>query len=175
MTTPWHPKNWEDICKRNAGRKKLHQRKRKERADRILRLLAAIEVAPELLESSYGWLSVTADTMKRSKATASRDFQLVRRIHNQFRRMFSRTFESKKDQILWSWDWSHYGFRTRESYQAGYSKAVGHFPFDTRATPTEDAFCGLGPDSWQSKMSYTHGLSTRQLIAGLKLINRYRR
>lgn len=63
--------------------KKLHQRKRKERADRIVRLLAAIEVTPELLESSYGWLTLTAETMKRSKATASRDFQLARRIHKQ--------------------------------------------------------------------------------------------
>ena len=116
MSTPWHPKNFDEACKRNAGRKKLHQRKRKERADRIVRLLAAIEVAPELLESSYGWLSLTAETMKRSKATASRDFQLVRRIHTQFIRMFGRRFEVKTDQILWSWDWSHYGFRTRESF-----------------------------------------------------------
>jgi hypothetical protein len=29
----------------------------------------AIEAAPELLESSYGWLSLTAEIMKRSKAT----------------------------------------------------------------------------------------------------------
>lgn len=43
MSKPWHPKNWEEACKRNAGRKKLHQRKRKERADRIVRLLAAID------------------------------------------------------------------------------------------------------------------------------------
>jgi len=35
-------------------------RKRKERADRIVRLLAAIEAAPELRESAYGWLSLTA-------------------------------------------------------------------------------------------------------------------
>ena len=106
MSKPWHPANWEEACKRNAGRKKLHQRKRKERADRMVRLLAAIEAAPELLESSYGWLSLTAETMKRSKATVSRDFQLVRRIHTQFNRMFGRTFEAKKDQILWSWDWN---------------------------------------------------------------------
>ena len=175
MSTPWHPKNWEEACKRNTGRKKLHQRKRKERADRIVRLLAAIEAAPELLVSSYGWLSITAETMKRSKATASRDFQLVRRIHIQFSRMFGRRFEAKKDQILWSWDWSHYGFRTRESYEAGFSKAVGHFPFDTRAVASEEAFCGFAPSSWQTKPSYTHGLSTRQLIAGLKLLNRFRR
>jgi hypothetical protein len=174
MSKPWHPRNWEEACRRNAGRKKLHQRKRKERADRIVRLLAAIEAAPELLDSSYGWLSLTAETMMRSKATASRDFQLVRRIHAQFARMFGRRFEVKKDQIIWSWDWSNYGFRTRESYKAGYAKPVGHFRFDTRAKPSEEAFCGLGPNSWEAKPSYINGLSTRQLIAGLKLLNRYR-
>lgn len=173
MSKPWHPKNWEEACKRNAGRKKLHQRKRKERADRIVRLLAAIEVAPELLESSYGWLSLTARTMKLSTATASRDFQLARRIHTQFTRMFGRRFEIKKDQILWYWDWSHYGFRTPESCRAGYSKAVGKFPFDTRKIPSDEAFCGFGPNSWEARASYVDGLSTRQLIAGLKLLNRY--
>ena len=174
MSKPWHPKNWEEACQRNAGRKKLHQRKRKERADRIVRLLAAIEAAPELLESSYGWLSLTAETMKRSKATASRDFQLVRRIHAQFARMFGRKFEVKKDQILWSWDWSHYGFRTQESYHAGYRKAVGNFPFDTRSPVCEEAFCGLGPTSWQPKHSYFDSMSTRDLISSLKLLNRFR-
>jgi hypothetical protein len=174
MSVPWKPKTWEEACKRNAGRKKLHQRKRKERADRIVRLLAAIEAAPELLESSYGWLSLTAETMKRSTATASRDFQLARRIHAQFARMFGRRFEVKKDQVLWSWDWSHYGFRTRESYQAGFKKAVGHFPFDTRATATEEAFCGLGPNSWQPKRSPFDNMNARQLISTLRLMNRFR-
>jgi hypothetical protein len=174
MSVPWKPQNWEEACKRNAGRKKLHQRKRKARADRIVRLLAAIEAAPELLESSYGWLSLTAETMNRSKATASRDFQLARRIHSQFGRMFGRRFEVKKDQILWSWDWSHYGFRTRESYQAGYSKAVGHFPFDTRSMPSEDGFCGLGPNSWQPKRSPFDNMNARQLISTLRLMNRFR-
>jgi hypothetical protein len=88
MATAWQPKNWDEVCKRNAGRRKLHQRKRKERADRIIRLLAAMDAVPELLESSYGWLSLTAETMKRSKATASRDFQLARRVQTQFGRMF---------------------------------------------------------------------------------------
>lgn len=174
MCVPWKPKTWEEACKRNAGRRKLHQRKRKQRSDRIVRLLAAIEAAPELLESSYGWLSLTAETMKLSKATASRDFQLARRIHAQFARMFGRRFEAKKDQIVWSWDWSHYGFRTRESNQAGYPKAVGHFPFDTRSVPSEDSFCGLGPNSWQPKRSYLDSMSTRQLISNLKMLNRFR-
>lgn len=163
MSKPWHPKNWEEVCKRNAGRKKLHQRRRKERADRIVRILMAIAAAPELLESSYGWLSLTAETMKLSKATASRDFQLARRIHAQFGRMFGRRFEVKKDQILWSWDWSHYGFRTRESYQAGHTKAVGHFPFDTRKQETEEAYCGFNQLSWQTTHHFSQ-LSIRDLI-----------
>lgn len=58
ISTPWYPKNFEEACKRNAGRKKFHQRKRKERADRIVRLLAAFEAVPELLDSSYGWVSL---------------------------------------------------------------------------------------------------------------------
>jgi hypothetical protein len=112
--------------------------------------------------------------MKRSKATASRDFQLARRIHTQFGRMFGRRFEVKTDEIVWSWDWSHYGFRTLESYQAGYSKSVGHFPFDTRATPSEEAFCGLGPNSWQPKRSPFDNMNARQLISTLRLMNRFR-
>jgi hypothetical protein len=151
MAKPWHPKNWEEACKRNAGRRKLHMRKRKERADRIVRLLAAIDAVPELRESAYGWLSLTAETMKKSKATASRDFALSRRICSQFTRMFGRTFNATQDQIKWSWDWSHYGFRTRESVQAGHKKPVGNFPFDTRITATEDSYCGFSAASWQSK------------------------
>lgn len=169
MSAPWKPQTWEEACKRNAGRRKLHQRKRKERADRIVRLLAAIEAVPELLESSYGWLSLTAETMKCSKATASRDFQLARRIHAQFARMFGRKFEVKKDQVLWTWNWSHYGFRTRESYRAGYSKAVGQFAFNTRAVASEEAFCGLGPSSWQTRSSDFDSINTRQLISTLRL------
>ena len=173
MSEPWHPTNWEEACKRNAGRKKLHQRKRKERADRIVRLLAAIEVAPELLESSYGWLSLTAETMQRSKATACRDFQLARRVHSQFSRMFGRRFESGKDQIVWAWDWSHYGFRTKESYQAGYPKPVGQFPFDTRKQGTEKDYCGLNQTSWQTTQYFSQ-LSTRDLIRTLTGADRRR-
>jgi hypothetical protein len=123
-------------------------RKRKERADRIVRLLAAMEAAPELRESAYGWLTLTAETMKKSKATVSRDFALARRIHAQFARMFGRVFNLRKDQIKWSWDWSHYGFRTHESVRAGNKKHVGNFPFDTRAIATEEGYSGFGPTSW---------------------------
>jgi hypothetical protein len=133
MSSSWHPKNFEEACMRNAGRRKLHMRKRKERADRILRVLAAMEAAPELRESAYGWLSLTAETMKKSKATASRDFALARRIHGQFAQLFGRPLNPKRDRIKWSWDWSHYGFRTQESLRSGHKKPVGNFPFDTRA------------------------------------------
>src|SRR5215813_6532246 len=145
MSNVWFPKTFEEACKRNAGRRKLHMRKRRERADRIVRLLEAMDALPELRETAYGWLSLTAETMKKSKATASRDFALARRIHSQFLRMFGRTFEAKKDQVKWSWNWSHYGFRTRESVRAGHKRPVGRFPFDTRITATEEAFCGFGP------------------------------
>jgi len=77
-----------------------------------------MEAAPELRESAYGWLTLTAETMKKSKATVSRDFALARRIHAQFARMFGRVFNPRKDQIKWSWDWSHYGFSTHESVGA---------------------------------------------------------
>ena len=170
MSTPWQPKNGEEACKRNAGRKKLHMRLRKARADRIVRLLAAIEIAPELRRSAYGWLSVTAETIRMSKATASRDFALARGIHGEFARMFGRKFDAKTDQVLWSWNWSHYGFRTRESYRAGYRKAVGKFPIDTRALPSEEAFCGLGPTSWTTTAEYFAGMSTRDLIRCLKVL-----
>lgn len=56
--------------------------------------------ATELRESAYGWLTITAQAMEMSKATASRDFALVRRIHRQFERLFGRSFDPKKDQIV---------------------------------------------------------------------------
>lgn len=168
------PQNWEEACKRNAGRRKLHMGKRKARADRILRLLAAIEVAPELRESAYGWLSLTAETMNKSKATASRDFALARRIYGQFERMFGRSLEPRKDEIKWSWDWSHYGFRTHESVQSGNKKPVGHFPFDTRATVTEAAYCGFNAASWQPRGLNRGSASTSGILAALRSLTHLR-
>lgn len=88
MSKPWVPQNWEEACKRNAGRRKLHMRKRKARADRIVRVLHAMGSAnaTELRETAFGWVTITAQAMNLSKATASRDFALVRRIHRQFER-----------------------------------------------------------------------------------------
>src|SRR5215813_1811423 len=173
MSNVWFPKNFEEACKRNAGRRKLHIRKRKERASRILGLLTAMEATPQLRESAYGCLSRIAESMNKSKSTASRDLALCRRIHSQFLRMFGRTFEAKKDQVKWSWNWSHYGFRTRESVQAGHKKPVGRFPFDTRAKVTEEAFCGFGPSSWRAKRSDNTSSSTGDLLSIFRLLNRY--
>lgn len=57
----WTPKNWEEVYKRNAGRRKLLRRKRQARADRIVRLLNAFPAVPELRETSYGWLPLAAE------------------------------------------------------------------------------------------------------------------
>ena len=108
----------------------------------------------------------------RSTRGEKSDFALARRIHSQFLRMFGRTFEAKKDQVKWSWNWSHYGFKTRESVRAGHKKPVGQFPFDTRAKVTEEAFCGFGPSSWKAKRSDTSS-STADLLSVFRLLSRY--
>jgi hypothetical protein len=149
-------------------------RKRKERAVRIVRVLNAMKAAPELRESAYGWLTLAAETMKKSKASASRDFALARRINAQFVRLFGRTFNVATDQIKWSWDWSHYGFLTRESVGTGIKKPVGHFPFDTRTIATEEAYCGFGPQSWRrTELDFTYA-STGNLLATLRSLSRLR-
>ena len=118
-----------------------------------LGLLKVFDCVPELQESAYGWLSIAAEKMKRSVATASRDFALVRRIHSQFLKMFGREFKPGQDFILWTWDLSHYGFCTRESYLAGYGKKpVGKFPFVTRnVIVSEEAYGGFSPESWHKR------------------------
>lgn len=173
MAKQWTAKNWEEVCKRNAGRRKLHMRKRRDRAARILRLLVAMERAPELRESAYGWLTIASQTMKMSKATASRDFALGRRMHAQFVRMFGRTLSPEKDQIIWSWDWSHYGFRTRESWSAGHRKPVGRFPFSTRETYTDEKdYCGFNPQSWQVAGNPFGGWNATDLRSVFRLLKR---
>jgi hypothetical protein len=141
----WIPQSFEDACKRNAGRRKLHRRKRKARANRILRVLGAMESAGamELRDTTYGLLTRASEALEVSKATASRDFALVRRIHRQFGRMFGRNFDPKRDKMFWSWDWSYYGFIAPESAKAGYREPVGHFPFDTRKQETEESYGGF--------------------------------
>jgi len=161
----WIPTSFEDACKRNAGRRKLHMRKRHARAERIVRVLHAMDSAnaPELRETAYRWITITAQAMEMSKATASRDFALVRRIQRQFARMFGRSFDPKRDRVVWDWHWSHYGFIAPESKQAGYKKPVGQFPFDTRKQETEESYGGFTQLSWQNTNNFSQ-LSTRDLI-----------
>lgn len=172
----WIPTNFDDACKRNAGRRKLHMRKRKARADRIVRLLHAMDSAnaTELRDGENGWITITAQAMEMSKATASRDFALVRRIHRQFSRMFGRSFDSKRDRVIWSWNWANYGFITEESRWAGYSKPVGHFPFDTRRQETEECYCNFNQLSWQNTNFFSQ-LSTRDLFRMMVWSNRMQR
>ena len=63
-----------------------------------------------LRDTTCGLIAPASQAMEVSKATVSRDFALVRRIHRQFGRMFGRNFNPKSDKIFWSWDWSYYGF-----------------------------------------------------------------
>lgn len=161
----WIPSDFEEACKRNAGRRKLHMRKRKARADRMVRLLALMDSAhaTELRKAAYGRITITSRAMQLSKATASRDFALVRRIHRQFRRMFGRKFDAKRDSVVWTWNWDHYGFITPESRATGHRKAVGHFPFDTRRQETEESYCDFNQSSWQNT-NYFSQMSTWELI-----------
>jgi len=133
-------------------------RKRQARAERIVRLLAATDSthASEFGKTAYGWIAITSQTMEVSKATASRDCALVRRLYRQFLRMFGRDFDAKRDRVVWTWNWAHYGFATRESEWAGHKKCVGHFPFDTRRKETEESYCGFDQSSWQNINSFSN-------------------
>jgi len=127
--------------------------------------------AMALRDATYGLLGPASQAMEVSKATVSRDFALVRRIHRQFGRMFGRNFDPKSDKIFWHWDWSHYGFMTPESTKAGFPEPVGHFPFDTRKEETEESYCGFNQlSSHNSKL--ISQLSTRDLIRVLMPIYR---
>jgi hypothetical protein len=151
----WIPASFEEACKRNAGRRKLHRRKRHARADRIMRILASMDSADatELRDTTYGLLAPASQAMEVSKATVSRDFALVRRIHRQFGRMFGRSFDPKSDKIFWHWE------------------PVGHFPFDTRKQETEESYCGFTQLSWHNSKLISQ-LSTRDLIRVLTPIYR---
>jgi|GEM_PF-1744681 len=170
----WIPKNFDEACKRNAGRRKLHMRKRKARAERILRLLRAMDKVPELCESARGWVKVTAQAMEASRATASRDLTLARRIHSQFARMFGRKLNPQNDQVVWSWDWSNYGFRAPESVRAGFRKPLGSFPFSLRENASEDGYCGISPTSF-IRSSPSETLASMDILSLLKLASRAER
>ena len=147
----WIPTNFEEACKRNAGRRKFHMRKRQARAGRIGRLLAATGSShANESRAARGSISTASHALEVSKPTASRDLALVRRIQRQFLRMFGRNFDAKRDQVVWTWNWDHYGFITWESKGTGRKKPVGHFPFDTRKQETEESYCGFNQLSWQN-------------------------
>jgi len=80
MHQGWKPRNWEEVCKRNAGRRKLHMQHREERAKRIVYLLKTLPVSADSPESSYRKLPGIAKRFSVSTATASRDLALYRRI-----------------------------------------------------------------------------------------------
>jgi hypothetical protein len=111
----------------------------------------------------YGLLTAASVTMQVSKSTASRDFALLRRIHRQFERMFGRSFDPKRDRVVWTWNCDHYGFITPESKGEGYPKPVGHFPFDTRRQETEESYGGFNQSSWHHT-TFISQMSTRELI-----------
>jgi len=161
----WFPTNFEDVCKRNAGRRKLHMRKREARADRILRILLSMDALKRinLRDTTCAGLSPAAQAMKVSLSTASRDHALARRIHRQFGRMFGRSFDPKQDHVVWSWDWSQYGFIAPESKQAGYPKPVGQFPFDTRKQETEECYGEFNQLSWHNE-EFLSRINTSELI-----------
>jgi len=161
----WFPTNFEDVCKRNAARRKLHRRKRQARADRIMRILGSMDSAGPmaLRDTTWGLVAAGSVELEVSKSTVSRDFALVRRIHRQFGRMFGRNFDPNSDKILWSWDWSHYGFIAPESAKAGYRDPVGHFPFDTRKQETEECYGGFNQLSWHNDRFFSQ-LGTSELI-----------
>jgi hypothetical protein len=72
MGKAWRPRSWENICKCQAGRRKLHMRKREARANRIVQLLPAVSETEGLRESSYSWLPFFARHLQVSPATVQR-------------------------------------------------------------------------------------------------------
>jgi hypothetical protein len=133
--------------------------------------------ACEWSRAAHGSISTASHALQVSKPTASRDVALIRSIHRQFERMFCRNFDAKRDRVVWTWNWDHYGFITRESRHVGHRKPVGHFPFDTRKQETEESYCGFDQSSWQNIDPFSH-MSTWELIRTygrvLKMRERFR-
>jgi hypothetical protein len=128
-------------------------------------LLRAVAVTVDPQGSVYGRLPAIAKQFEISAATASRDLALCRRIHFQFLQMFGRQLKPRKDLVVWSWDWSHYGFRTAESKSAGYTRPVGKFPFSTRAlTHSDDAFGGFSALSWHDQVDEPSSVELCSLV-----------
>jgi hypothetical protein len=117
----WIPKNQEEANKRAAGRRKLNIRRRKARAERITALLSDMlggeaQYADLLRAGGYGATRITAESFEVSETTAGRDLCLCRWMLEEFRRARGREFDPGRDEITWSWDYSQYSFKSRESF-----------------------------------------------------------
>lgn len=150
-------------------------RNRETRAKRIVAMLAAANSAgaPQLHKALYRSLTIASLATEISKPTLSRDYALVRRIHRQFARMFGRNFDERRDRVVWTWNWDHYGFIAPESKAEGYPKPVGHFPFDTRRQETEESYCGFDRSSWHHT-TFISQMSTRELMRAYSRVLRMR-
>jgi hypothetical protein len=126
----WTPRNFDEACKRHAGRRKLHIEKRKVRAERIGRLLPQVATSGFLRRCEYGCVSDIAEEFKVGRATASRDLALCRRMLDEHKRVTGFDFDGLFEEIIvFSWDYASYGFRVEDK------EVVGRFPFSTRPKP----------------------------------------
>ncbi|MDQ3817732.1 MAG: hypothetical protein M3362_08585 [Acidobacteriota bacterium] len=132
MAKAWVPKNQVEANKRQAGRRKLHIRKRAERAARIERLLAVMPTDENMRVGSYGWTRDVAQVLEVSEPTASRDLRLCRAILNKFEELFEREYDPETDSIKWGWDYASFSFRTPETVGARHEAWVMAFMFSTR-------------------------------------------
>lgn len=131
----WKPKNFEEACKRQAGRRKYHIKLRQKRAERVAAVLALVAEMKTLRDGDYGTVSYVADEMGVSLPTASRDVKLCRRMLIEFFTLFLREFKNGTDRVVWIWDYSAYGFvqfgMVRENLKQ--KEIRGRYPFTTRS------------------------------------------
>ncbi len=117
----------------------MHIRRRSERAERIRGLLSDMlggdaQFAETLRTGAYGATTVAAEGFGVSLMTASRDLALCRRMLAEFRREAGRDFDAEIDEVVWSWDFARYGFRTRHSLNPSrcVRRGEARYPFSTR-------------------------------------------
>jgi hypothetical protein len=130
----WAQTSREEAFKRAAGRRKLNISRRKARAERIKGLLSDMlggrtgKYAALYRSGAYGATRAAAAGFEVSEATASRDLALCHQLLAEFEGLFEREFSFLLgDEVVWSWDFSRYGFTTEDS-----EETVGQFPFCTR-------------------------------------------
>lgn len=140
MAQAWIPRNREEAHKRHAGRRKMHIRLRRARAERIKALLSdmlgADPTCAEMLRSgAYGATRCVAHGFGVSMATASRDLAMCHLILAEFKQQTGREFNPQIDEVAWSWDFSTFSFKSRLEFLLG--KVVLNYdskriPFSTR-------------------------------------------